>query len=49
MIQIVMRMVRVTHVPHRFSMKHIFLEENPASLSIQNKERKKNFKFEQSS
>ena len=47
MIQIIIRMARITHVPHLLSMKHIFLEENPASLSIQKKERKKNFKFEQ--
>ena len=37
----------ITHVPHLLSMKHIFLEENTASLSIQKKERKKKFGFEQ--
>ena len=41
-------MESITHVPHLFSMKHIFLEENTASLSIQKKERKKKFEFEQS-
>ena len=48
MIQIVIRMARITHVPHLFSMKGIFLEVNTAS-SIQKKERKKKFEFEQSS
>ena len=33
-------MARITHVPHLISMKHIFLEVNPASLSIQKKRRK---------
>ena len=42
MIQIITRMVSVTHVPHLFSMKHIFVEKNTASVSIQKKERKKN-------
>ena len=37
MIQIIIRMASVTHVPHLFSLKHIFLEENTASLSIQKK------------
>ena len=41
MIQIIMRIASITHVPHLFSMKHMFLEENSASLSIQKKERKK--------
>ena len=35
-------MAGITHVPHLFSMKHIFLEVNTASLSIQKEERKKN-------
>ena len=35
MIQIIVRMASITHVPHLFSMKHILLEENTASLSIQ--------------
>ena len=48
MIQIIIRMASITDVPHLFSMKHIFLEENTASLSIQKKERKKKFEFEQS-
>ena len=34
-------MASITHVPHLFSMRHIFLEENTASLSIQKKESKK--------
>ena len=33
---------------HLFSMKHIFSEVSTASLSIQEKERKKKFEFEQS-
>ena len=41
MIQIIIRMASITRVPHLFSMKHIFLEENPASISIQKKGRKK--------
>ena len=41
MIQIIIRMASITDVPHLFSMKHIFLEENTASLSIKKKERKK--------
>ena len=41
MIQVIIRMGSITHVPHLFSMKHIFLEENTASLSIQKKERKR--------
>ena len=40
-------MASITRVPHLFSVKHIFLEENAASLSIQKKERKKKFEFEQ--
>ena len=36
-------------MPHLFSMKHILLEVNTASLSVQKKERKKKFEFEQSS
>ena len=27
MIQIIIRMARITHVPHLFSMKHIFRSE----------------------
>ena len=34
-------MASVTHEPPLFSMKHIFLEVNTASLSIQKKESKK--------
>ena len=49
MIQIIIRMANITHAPHLFSMKHIFLEENAASLSIQKKRGRKNFEFEQSS
>ena len=49
MIQVIIRMVRITHVPHLLSMKHIFLEVNAASLSIQKIERKKKFDLEQSS
>ena len=45
----IIRMTRITHVPHLFSMKHIFFEVNTAFLSIEKKERKKIFKFEQSS
>ena len=41
MIQINMRMKRLTHVLHLFSMKHVF-EVNAAFLSRQKKERKKN-------
>ena len=41
-------MSRITHVPHLFSMKGIFLEMNAAS-SIQKKERKKKSEFQQSS
>ena len=40
-------MARITHMPHLFSMKHIFLEMNAASLSIEKKERKKIFEFQQ--
>ena len=40
-------MASITHVPHLLSMKHVFLEENTASLSIQKKEEK--IEFEQSS
>ena len=42
-------MARITHVPHLFSMKQIFFEVNTILLSIQKKERKKKFEFEQSS
>ena len=48
MIQIIIRMARITNVPHLFSMKHKFLEVNKASLPMQKKERKK-LEFEQSS
>ena len=41
MIQIIIRIASITHVPHLFSMKQIFLEENTASLSIKKKEGKK--------
>ena len=34
---------KYNHVQHLFSMKHIFLEENTASLSIQKKEGRKNW------
>ena len=34
-------MASITHVPHLFLMKNIFLEENTASLCIKKKERKK--------
>ena len=37
-------MTSITHVPYLFSMKHIFLEDNTASLSIQKKEGKKKLK-----
>ena len=37
----IIRMTRITHVPHLFSMKHIFFEVNTAFLSIQKKEKKK--------
>ena len=40
-------MASITHVPHLLSMKHVFLDENTASLSIQKKEEK--IEFEQSS
>ena len=33
-------MASITHVPHLFSIEHIFLEKNTASLSIQKIERK---------
>ena len=49
MIQIIIKMARITQVPYLFSMKHIFFEVNTAFLSIEKKERKKIFKFEQSS
>ena len=39
MIQIIIRMARIIHMPHLFSMKHIFLGDNAASLSIQKKEK----------
>ena len=48
MIQIIIRMARIPHVLHLFSMKPIFLEVNTASLSIQ-KKRKKKSEFKQSS
>ena len=35
-------MARRTHMPHLFSMKHLFLEENTASVSIKENERRKN-------
>ena len=41
MIQIFIRMTRITHAPYLFSMKHIFLETNTACLPIQKKEGKK--------
>ena len=47
MVQINIRMASITQVPHLFSVKHIFLEGNTASLSIQKTERKKKFEFEQ--
>ena len=43
MIQIIIRMASIIHVPHRFSMKQIFLEENTASLSMQKTEREKKY------
>ena len=43
MIKMIIRMARImariTHVPHLFSMKHVFLEVNTASLSIQKKKK----------
>ena len=42
-------MANITHAPHLFSVKHIFLEENTVSLSIQKKRGRKSFEFEQSS
>ena len=42
-------MARITHVPHLFSMKLIFLEVNTGSLSMQKKEKMKKFEFEQPS
>ena len=47
MTQIVIRMASITHLPHLLSMKHIILEENTASLSLEKKEEK--IEFEQSS
>ena len=47
MTQIIIRMASITHVPHLFSMKHIILEGNTASLSLEKKEEK--IEFEQSS
>ena len=47
MTQIIIRMASITHVPYLFSMKHIILEENTASLSLEKKEEK--IEFEQSS
>ena len=41
MIQIIIRMARITHVPHLFSTKHIFFEENTAFFPIEKKEKKK--------
>ena len=41
MIQIIVRIAGITHVPHLFSMKHIFLELSTASLYIQKKAREK--------
>ena len=49
MIQIIIKMASITHVPHLFSMKHIFLEGNTAFLFILKKERNTKFEFEQSS
>ena len=45
MIQLFIRMTRITHVAHLFSMKHIFLEMNTACLPIQKKEGKKKIGF----
>ena len=42
-------MARITRALHLFSVKHICLEVNTTSLSIQKKERKEKFEFEQSS
>ena len=47
MTQIIIRMASITHVLHLFSMKHMILEENTASLSLEKKEEK--IEFEQSS
>ena len=41
MIQIIVRMARITYALHLFSMKDVFLELSTASLSIQKKARKK--------
>ena len=38
-------MTSITHVRHLFSMKHIFLEVNTASLFIEKKERKNKIEF----
>ena len=46
MTQIIIRMTRITHVPHLISMKHTFLEVNTASLSLQKKESKENLNSE---
>ena len=48
MIQIIIKMAKITHVVHLFSIKRIFLEVNTASLSTQKKSKKK-FELEQSS
>ena len=40
-------MESITHVRHLFSIKHIFLEVNTASLFIEKKERQKKFEFSQ--
>ena len=40
-------MAGITHVPHLFSMKHIFLEQLPCLY--RKKEKKKKFELEQSS
>ena len=45
MIQITIRMASITPVRHLFSMKHIFLEVNIASLFIEEKERNKKIEF----
>ena len=42
-------MARITHVPHLFSMKHIFFEVNTAFFPIEKKEKKKKIECEQSS
>ena len=37
MIEIIKTIAIITHVPHQFSMKHIFLEVNTDSLPVQKK------------